>query len=116
MSKITYAIFLALTVILVFSCRKDKFNTSSDFQLEFSRDTILFDTVFTTMGSATQVFKVYNPDQNNSVEVDYFSLKNGSNSKFRINVDGEPGVGVENVTIAPQDSIFVFVEVTLDGN
>ena len=116
MTKTIYAIFLALTVLLVFSCRKDKFNTSSDFQLEFSRDTILFDTVFTTLGSATQVFKVYNPDQNNSVEVDYFSLKNGSNSKFRINVDGEPGVRVENVTIAPEDSVFVFVEVTVDGN
>ncbi len=116
MTKTIYAILLALTVLLVFSCRKEKFNTSSDFQLEFSRDTVLFDTVFTAIGSATQVFKVYNPDKNNSVEIDYFSLKEGSSSKFRMNVDGEAGIRIENITIAPEDSAFVFVEVTLDAN
>ncbi len=116
MIKTIYAIGLVLIVLLTFSCRKEKFNTSSDFQLKFSRDTILFDTVFTTIGSTTKVFKIFNPDKDRSVEIDYVALEQGSNSRFRLNVDGEPGNSIENVTIAPDDSIFVFVETTLDAN
>ncbi|MFK7756748.1 MAG: hypothetical protein AB8B53_07435 [Flavobacteriales bacterium] len=116
MTKTIYAISLALMVLLIFSCRKDQFNTSSNFKVEFSRDTILFDTVFTTVGSATQVFKVYNPDKNNSVELDYISLENSTDSRFRINVNGEVGPTVRDIEIAPEDSIFVFVETTLDAN
>jgi len=113
MTRVTIFILVLLT-LGIYSCRKDSFNTSDSFRVEFSRDTILFDTVFTTVGSATQVFKIYNPDENESVELNYVSLAEGSSSKFRLNVDGESGARIENVEIAPSDSVFVFVEVTID--
>jgi len=44
------------------------------------------------------------------------SLAGGENSVFRINVDGQPGIRFTNVEIAPGDSMYVFVEATLDEN
>ena len=111
-------VFMLFTIITVstFSCRKTSFNTDSNFELGFSRDTVLFDTVFTELGSATQVFKVFNTDKNNAIEIDEIWLEEGENSKFRVNTDGEPGISFENITIAPEDSAYVFVEVTIDSN
>jgi len=35
---------------------------------------------------------------------------------FRVNVDGDPGIQFSGVEIAPKDSLFIFVEATLDPN
>lgn len=43
-------------------CKKDGFITSSDALLRTSVDTLHFDTVFTTVGSITQSFKIFNPN------------------------------------------------------
>lgn len=106
-----------LAVLLIFSaCRKDeKINTSGNVQLEFSRDTVIFDTIFTTVGSATQILKVYNRE-NEAVEVSSIYLGDGAQSAYRVNVDGEPGVAFDNVLIPAEDSIFIFMEVTIDPN
>ena len=42
-------------------------------------------------------------------------MEEGENSKFRVNVDGDSGVSFERLVIAPEDSAFVFIEVTIDG-
>ncbi|MCF8258409.1 MAG: right-handed parallel beta-helix repeat-containing protein [Flavobacteriales bacterium] len=83
--------------------------------LTFSEDTVIFDTVFTTIGSVTRQFKVYNP---NSADVTISSvmLAGGQQSKYRINVDGVPGTAFSNVLLRGNDSMFVFVDVTLDPN
>ena len=39
-------------------------SSSNNMSLSFSNDTLLFDTVFTTVGSATRSFKVYNNSHN----------------------------------------------------
>ncbi len=52
-------IWIALfSILLSYSCKKDNFYTGSDKVLKFSTDTVQFDTVFTTIGSATQSFIV----------------------------------------------------------
>ena len=43
------------------ACKKDQFITENGAGLEFSLDTLTFDTVFTGLGNATRRFKVYNP-------------------------------------------------------
>ena len=68
------------------SCNKWKGYSKEN--LSFSVDTIVFDTVFTTVGSTTKQFKIYNPSVK-SVKIEEIELMGGSQSPFRINVDGE---------------------------
>jgi hypothetical protein len=95
------------------SCKKN--NLLSKKNLEFSVDTLVFDTVFTTIGSTTKQFKIYNKESK-TVQIDQIELMGGQNSPFRMNVDGNMGTSLSNIRIESKDSLFVFVEVTLDIN
>lgn len=105
------------TILLALSaCRKDEqISTDSSFLLEFSRDTLIFDTVFTTVGTATQALKVYNRGDQ-AIEISSLYLGEGNQSSYRMNVDGESGSSHDNVLIPGNDSIFIFVDVTIDPN
>ena len=109
-------LLLAVCAAFLTACRKDQdFTDGSGITLEFSRDTILFDTIFTQAPfSVNKRFVVRNPS-NNAVRVD-IALQGGTPSPYRINVDGASGISFDNVEIYGGDSIFVFVEVTLDQN
>lgn len=116
----TLNIFSYIIVLLViastFSCRKELNTTGfTTTNLEFSNSKLLFDTVFTTIGSVTKQFKVYNRDKK-TMKFDRIYLANGNASNFRLNVNGKPGVAINDVEIYPNDSIFVFVKVTVDPN
>ncbi len=76
-------------------------------------DTLRFDTVFTELGSATRSFKVYNK-HSLSIRISDIFLENGDMSSFRLNVDGLPGDQFTDVEIPPNDSIYVFAEVTIN--
>jgi hypothetical protein len=86
----------------------------SDAKLQFSLDTVYFDTIFTTVGTTTKSFRVYNPHAR-FIMIDDIRLARDS-SVFRINVDGKPGRQFSNYEIAPEDSMYIFVEATLDPN
>lgn len=80
--------------------------------LEFSSDTIRFDTVFTQVGSATRSFRVINPSDQ-SVQISSIQLGNRTN-QFRLNIDGVSTNSAQNVLILPNDSLWIFVEATID--
>ena len=101
--------FLSLTT----SC--GKINSLSKKHLSFSVDTLVFDTVFTTIGSTTQQFKIYNND-NKSVIIEEIELMGGANSFFRMNVDGIALDMIKDTKLLGRDSLFAFVEVTLNTN
>ena len=110
---ITFLICIAL--ISVSSCRKD-FSTIPNFgSLEFSKDTIFLDTVFTNIGSATYNLKVYNRG-NKSITIPKIALENGTSSNYRLNVDGIPGKEFNDIDILAKDSIFVFIETTINAS
>ncbi|MGY0407318.1 MAG: hypothetical protein ACWIPJ_03040 [Polaribacter sp.] len=95
------------------SCRKD-FSTIPSFgYFDFSRDTVFLDTVFTNIGSATYNLKVYNRGKK-SITIPKIKLEKGSTSNYRLNVDGIPGKEFTNIDILPKDSIYVFIETTVD--
>ena len=113
--RLSTLIYIAGIVSGVFftSCNKDELISDEYARLEFSADTVYFDTVLVTLGSVTQYFKIYNPyDQ--PIEIDQLYLAGGEQSFFRLNVDGTGGKEFSNIRIARNDSIFVFVEVTID--
>ena len=109
--------FILILVCLVFiSCRKDFFAESGPGQLSFSNDSILFDTIFTTIGSATKKFVVYN-NNNNPVTIETIRLvKHNPYDIYRINIDGMPIGQSQNIKLAPNDSLFIFIEVTINPN
>ena len=102
-------------VILFFSCRREKINDSPDLELSFSTDTVFFDTIFSTLGSSTRRFKIYNPN-NDPVNVSSIELGGGNSSFYRININGSSGTSFESVEIGAKDSIWGFAEVTVDPN
>lgn len=106
---------LILTVIVgtYFSCEKEEFKTSSNAFLRFSQDTVMFDTIFTTIGSATKRFTVRNPYKE-SIEISSIYLAEIENTPFRLNIDGHAGNRLDNVIIKGKDSLYIFVEVTVD--
>jgi len=106
-------IFFSLSFLLLSGCKKD--NTFTKDHLDFSTDSVLFDTVFTTVGSTTQRFRIYN-NNNSKIKIDEIELMGGSSSPFRINIDGVSGIFHEDILLNRNDSLFAFVEVTLQVN
>ena len=108
-----FACLLVLFTLSTSSCGKHVILSKNN--LSFSKDTVVFDTVFTTIGSTTQQFKIYNKDSK-TIRIDEIELMGGTNSKFSMNVDGLQGTQIKDLYIEGGDSLFVFVEVTLDPN
>jgi len=115
MMKSTIGIFTIIFLIGVYlsSCKKDNYFEGTDANLKFSKDTVFFDTVFSGIGSATRFFIVYNT-YDLPVLISEIRLFKGEESNFRINVNGIPGNQIEDIEIAANDSIFIFVDVTID--
>ena len=88
-------------------------NTASEAVLRFSSDTITFDTLFTSIGSPTKNLRVTN-QTNQNVMISSIRLAGGNHSGFRLNVNGEASNETFNILIPPQDSIFIFIEATLE--
>ena len=107
-----------LLAILVFvtlaSCRKvNTISTDPSHKLEFSADTVLFDTVFTTLGSSTHQLKVYNNYQED-LNITEIRLMGGEQSRFKVNFDGEVGTVFYDKVIPANDSLYTFLNVTID--
>lgn len=116
MKLLRYSVLLLLFSSLFFaSCKKDELLTDSSGDLAFSVDTVMFDTVFTAIGSTTKIFKVYNT-HDQPMNISNIHLAMGNASPFKLNVDGISGKSIDNVDILANDSLFVFVQVTIDPN
>lgn len=107
-------LILLFIAILASSCKPvNEINTDSSRKLSFSSDTVLFDTVFTSLGSATQQLMVYN-DYDDDMKISSIRLFGGEQSRFRINVDGEAGLEFYDKLIPANDSLFAYMQVTID--
>lgn len=113
--QISLFVIMAFAIMALTNCRKNTIITDASANINFSADTLLFDTIFTTIGSTTKYFKIYNNNAQKII-VSRIELEQGTNSMFRINVDGDAGVSFNELEIAANDSAFVFVEVTIDPN
>jgi hypothetical protein len=96
------------------SCQKnDEVSSNSSFKLSFSTDTIIFDTIFTTIGSVTQYLKVYNRNDA-KVNISEIWLAEGNLSQYQINIDGLPANNTQDVEVDAGDSLYIMVKVTVD--
>lgn len=113
MQRTLYFIFAIGFLMLWSSCRKDFEFSPNTGKLQFSKDTVYLDTVFTNIGSSTYQLKVYNRS-NDDILIPTIKLALGNASSYRLNVDGLAGKSFENIQILAKDSLFVFVETTVD--
>ena len=109
------AVLLTLLPILSVSCTDDGYADERSVKLEFSADTVCFDTVFTTVATITQQVKVYNRS-GNDIELQSVTLKHGRQSRFRLNVDGDTSMVARHVELQAGDSLFIFIQANIDPN
>ncbi len=116
MKKTHILLIFTLLVFAFTACRKEH-HTSDDpnLKLSFSTDTVLFDTVFTSLGSATHQLKIYN-HSDNDLNISSIRLLGGDSSPYRFNLDGENGLEFYDKTIPAGDSLFSFLRVTINPN
>ena len=111
--KPTVVLIISICVVSILSCRKDSFTTDPNAVVNISADTIHFDTLFTTTGSVTHFFKIFN-DNDSKLKISGITLSGGSNSFFKINADGSEGPSAAELEIEANDSLYVFVTVKID--
>ena len=95
------------------SCKKDGFITGKDAKLATSADSLKFDTVFTVTGSITKSFKILN-NNDQKLLLSKIKLGGGLLSPYKMNVNGLATAQANNIEIAGNDSIYVFVTLTVN--
>ena len=120
MMRRSFLYILIIWGMLVACSDDDSFTTSRSNLLTFSVDTVKMDTVFSTVGSSTYTFWVFN-NSGDGIRLNSVSLKNGNQTGFRVNVDGSyldnsMGSTVTDLEVRRGDSLRVFVELTSPEN
>lgn len=106
----------SLVIAMTTGCNDmNNYSVSPNHLLTFSTDTLSFDTVFTTIGSTTSYFMIYNKNDE-ALNIKKILLAGGQESNFRINVDGHKGDLFGDIPIWKRDSLYVMVEVTVNPN
>jgi hypothetical protein len=110
---------LMLVGFYLMGCNSETYFSDKN-SLTFSKDTVWFDTVFTRKPgstypiSVTKIISVKNPEVL-PVKAN-FKVAGGAQSQFRVAIDGESGITFNDVEIAAQDSVFIFVQCKLEAN
>ncbi|MDC6364927.1 MULTISPECIES: hypothetical protein [Flavobacteriaceae] len=104
-----------ITLLVLGSCREDFEYAPSTGNLQFSKDTVFLDTIFSNIGSSTYSLKVYNRS-NDDILIPYIGMETGQQSDYRLNVDGLAGKEFQDIPLLAKDSLFVFIETTFDAS
>lgn len=109
----TILTLLFAAVLYLSGCHRSRIiSDDSTLKLGFSADTVTFDTVFTNIGSTTRQLIVYNQNDER-LNISSIRIK-GDDSPFTMNVDGFSGNELHDIEIDANDSIFVFVRLTIN--
>jgi len=113
MPKAVKYIIIITLLTSFFACEREFVYRGGEEGLILSTDTVMFDTIFTAIGSTTHNFLIYNPyDEDMSIEG--IELSGGEDSPFRLNINGFAENELADVKIRAKDSLFVFVDVTIN--
>lgn len=110
-----YIILFLSVVFAVSSCQDEGYVNSSDLQLKFSADSLMFDTIFTNMGTATKIISIYNPSKD-ICKISKIKISGGEFSNFNVNFEGKTRNEFLDMEVPPHDSIRLNVLVTIDPN
>lgn len=109
------ALFSLLILFSVFSCKPDDEILTRDgsARLEFSTDTIFFDTVFVSTGSVSKRLKIYNR-HDKAVQISQIQLEKLGASDYDLIIDGQAKDVASNITLRGNDSLLILVKVFID--
>lgn len=107
MKQFFFPLLLAFGAFMVWSCERPT-NPVEEGTLSFSADTVLFDSIFTTLLTPSERLIVSN-FTGKAVQVSRIWLEKGTDSEFNMIVDGIQKNDVEDVVIANKDSIHMFI-------
>lgn len=109
-------IYSLVLFILLVACRKsERISIDPNAKLSIAKDSVLFDTIFTSIGSTTKRIKLVNQNSE-AINIAEIKLSAGSSSPFNININGESTVRKSNLVLNGQDSLNLFVKVTINPN
>lgn len=103
-------------VVVPFLCGcvdEEDFPTPAGATIEFSVDTLSFDTVIAGLGTATHNFRIYN-NSGDGISITDVGFEDDDSRGFRVNVDGmyiNDGLA-QSIDCRDEDSLIVFVELT----
>jgi hypothetical protein len=106
---------MVITLFVTACSKKDLLDTNPDARLNFSTDSILFDTVFTERGTITRTLKIFNYNAN-GININNIKLAGGNSSDFSININGLNATEAQNIRIKGNDSIYVFIRASINPN
>ena len=106
-------LFPVVLLLFVLACRKNNFIPSPNAVVQFSADTLFFDTVFVSTGSITEFVKIVNANDQ-KLRLSTVRLMGGSGSNFHLNIDGVAGPERDNIDLEAGDSLYIFVAVQID--
>lgn len=116
MRKKIALLYISLISVFLVACNEDAdFSSSPSLRLEFSCDTVSFDTLFTEVMSPTAKFVVRNRNEN-ALRISSVQLSGGAESSFSVLVDGQYGSLMHDLEIRAKDSIYVLASVSVDRN
>ena len=113
--KHTLPFALIALVLLIDSCDpiEEEITFEKDAVLTFSTDTVLFDTLFTSVGSITKRLRIFNRNEK-AVNISRLYLGKGDGSEYSITVNGERKSSFEDEVILGNDSLLLLIDVIID--
>ena len=111
-----FPLFIVLSCCLTFlsGCEPKEDLVQTTGKLEFDRDSVKFDTVFTTIKTVTKRLWVYNRNSG-AVKTDV-SLAGKQGNTYSLVINGDAGTSVSGVTVRGNDSLLVLVRAVLGDN
>ena len=110
-TRIAAPIAALIALLMGASCQPDRFSSNPSLRLGFSADTVMFDTVFCTVGTATKTLKIYNRSSAH-LRIDRVQLRGGAGSPYSVNLDGIDGHSFSDIALRAYDSLFLFVRLS----
>ena len=109
-------LFLVLSCLLCFlpGCEPKEDLVQTTGRLEFAQDTVLFDTVFTTIRTVTKRLWVYN--RNRGAVKTNISLAGTAGNTYSLIINGDAGTAKSDVLIRGNDSLQILVRAALGDN
>lgn len=111
-----FPLFILLSCLLTIlpGCEPKEDLVQTTGSLEFAADTVLFDTVFTTIKTVTKRLWVYNRNSG-AVKTDV-SLAGKAGTTYSLIISGDAKTAISGVTIRGKDSLLVLVRAVLGDN
>ncbi|MBC7487587.1 MAG: hypothetical protein H7282_12620 [Cytophagaceae bacterium] len=105
----TYIVLLCLPILWQCTRKEEMVITDPSARLTFSKDVVLYDTIFADLHYSTKRIKVYNPN-NGALSISEIALAGGVSSPFKILINGQQGPVVRGLELIGGDSLLIVID------